>query len=303
MGDGPRCRRATRNGGARFCRKAGRWLILDGAFARQNHGALQHVAQFAHVARPVVPFQGLEHGRRNVGDAALVLAVQVAQQRLGDGPGYPPCARAAAADECGRRSGGSNRSSRKCPPRTASSGTLLVAATTRTSTSNSVLPPSRRTLESSRMRSSLACVCMGISPISSSSRVPCWATSKQPARRSEAPVNDPFSCPNSSLSISVSGQRRAVDGHEGPLAPRAQGVHRARHQFLAGAALAGDQHASLARSGLLQEGKNFLHLGRSTHQFAERALIAELALQDRASPRAGRRGFRRGGSALPGYPG
>src|SRR5579871_62067 len=55
----------------------------------------------------------------------------------------------------------------------------------------------------SRMRSSLACVAAGISPISSSSSVPFCATSKHPARRSEAPVKEPFSWPNSSLSISV----------------------------------------------------------------------------------------------------
>ena len=74
-------------------------------------------------------------------------------------------------------------------------------------------------------------------------------------------------------------QRRAIDGDKRSLPPRAQRVHGARHQFLAGAAFAGDQHAGLARSGLLQQRKNLLHLGGSAHQFAERALVAELPLQ------------------------
>ncbi len=66
------------------------------------------------------------------------------------------------------------------------------------------------------MRSSLACVASGISPISSSSSVPFCATSKQPARRSEAPVKAPFSWPNSSLSISVSGSAAQLMATNGP---------------------------------------------------------------------------------------
>ena len=66
------------------------------------------------------------------------------------------------------------------------------------------------------MRSSLACVGRGISPISSSNSVPCCASSKQPARRSEAPVKEPFSCPNSSLSISVSGSAAQLMAMNGP---------------------------------------------------------------------------------------
>ncbi len=85
-------------------------------------------------------------------------------------------------------------------------------------------------------------------------------------------------------------QRGAVDGDERPLPPRAERVHGARHQLLAGAAFAGDQHASLARSGLLQEGKNLLHFRRRAHQFAQRTFVAELPLQVFVSRRAGRRG-------------
>ena len=60
-------------------------------------------------------------------------------------------------------------------------------------------------LWSSRTRSSLAWVAIGISPTSSRSRVPLSASSKQPVRRSSAPVKAPFSWPKISLSIRVSG--------------------------------------------------------------------------------------------------
>ena len=55
-----------------------------------------------------------------------------------------------------------------------------------------------------------------MSPISSSSRVPFWASSKQPARRSSAPVKAPFSWPNNSLSMSVSGMAAQLMATNGP---------------------------------------------------------------------------------------
>jgi RHS repeat-associated protein len=49
-------------------------------------------------------------------------------------------------------------------------------------------------------------------------------------------------------------------------------VQRAGHHLLAGAAFAGDQHACLARTGLLQQREDLLHAGRSAHQLAQLAL-------------------------------
>src|SRR5262249_4050464 len=46
------------------------------------------------------------------------------------------------------------------------------------------------------------------------------------------------------------GQGGAVDGQEGTVGPAARGVNRARDDFLAGAALAGDQHGGLRRGHL-----------------------------------------------------
>src|ERR1041385_7011422 len=74
-------------------------------------------------------------------------------------------------------------------------------------------------------------------------------------------------------------QGGAVDREERTLSARAQRVQRSRHQFLARTALAGNQDTRLTRAGLLQYGKDFLHLGRRAHQLSERALVAQLALQ------------------------
>ena len=60
-------------------------------------------------------------------------------------------------------------------------------------------------MRSCSTRSSFTCVAGVISPISSRNSVPRSASSKQPCRRSAAPVNAPFSWPKISLSSSVSG--------------------------------------------------------------------------------------------------
>src|SRR5437667_2454189 len=76
---------------------------------------------------------------------------------------------------------------------------------TRTSTLIGWVPPTRKKVRSSSTRSSFTCVAGVISPTSSRKIVPPSASSKRPSRRSAAPVNAPFSWPNSSLSSSVSG--------------------------------------------------------------------------------------------------
>ncbi len=66
-----------------------------------------------------------------------------------------------------------------------------------------LVPPTRSSSFSWSTRSSLACRSTGSSPISSRKRVPPCASSNRPARRCRAPVNAPFSCPKSSLSMRV----------------------------------------------------------------------------------------------------
>ena len=56
---------------------------------------------------------------------------------------------------------------------------------------------------------------IGISPISSRKIVPRSASSNRPSRRSAAPVNAPFSCPNNSLSSSVSGSAPTLTAMKG----------------------------------------------------------------------------------------
>ena len=79
-----------------------------------------------------------------------------------------------------------------------------MAATKRTSIGSGLSAPTRRTLRSSMTRRSLTCVVIGMSPTSSRKTVPPLADSSRPALADCAPVNEPFSCPNSSLSSSVS---------------------------------------------------------------------------------------------------
>src|SRR5712691_10736603 len=76
----------------------------------------------------------------------------------------------------------------------------------------------RRTRPSWRIRRYLTWRAGLISVISSRKIVPPSASSKKPAFRSCAPVKAPFSCPNSSLSMSVSGIAEQFTATKGPLA-------------------------------------------------------------------------------------
>ena len=143
------------------------------------------------------------------------------------------------------------RSSRKVPFSISCSRSLLVAAMTRTSTLIVRADPRRSTSPSCSTRSTFACVFALMSPTSSRKMVPRSACSNLPICFSVAPVNEPFSWPNSSDSISSSGNRGAVDLDEPVAAPQAVAMDRPRHQFLADAALAGEQHRRVRRRGAL----------------------------------------------------
>src|SRR6266446_3434059 len=175
---------------------------------------LQGVAHFTHIARPGVVLKCVEHGLADPCDLSSVFSVHVLKQSLYQiGDVFFVFAQRWHVNV--KNIEAIERSLRNSPWATASSGTLLVAARTRTSTVVSTLLPSRRSLLSSSTRSSLACVATGISPISSSSRVPPSASSKHPVRRSKAPVKAPFSWPNISLSIRVSGMAARLIGTNG----------------------------------------------------------------------------------------
>ena len=109
------------------------------------------------------------------------------------------------------------RSRRKAPAAAVVSRSAFVAATRRMSTLTGLVPPTRTTLLSWSARSSLAWDPGGMLEISSRNRVPPEAVSNFPGFCRSAPVNAPFSWPNSSLSKSVSGiapQSTATNGAE-----------------------------------------------------------------------------------------
>ena len=86
-----------------------------------------------------------------------------------------------------------------------------------------------------------------MSPISSRKIVPPEHCSNLPMRRGSAPVNEPFSWPNNSLSSKRLGNGGAVDRQKRPAGPAAVLIDGAGHQFLAGAAVALDQHRDVLR--------------------------------------------------------
>ena len=139
------------------------------------------------------------------------------------------------------------RSSRNVPFSISCSRSLFVAAITRTSTLIVRAEPRRSTSPSCSTRRTLACVFALMSPTSSRKIVPRSACSNLPICFSVAPVNEPFSCPKSSDSISSSGNRRAVHLDEALAAPQAVAMDRPRHQLLADAALAREQHGRVGR--------------------------------------------------------
>ena len=90
-----------------------------------------------------------------------------------------------------------------------------------------------------------ACV-SGTSSMSSRKIVPPCASSNRPGRSLIAPVKAPRSWPNSSDSISVSERMAQLTGTNGLCRRRAGLVDEVGDQLLAGAGLAGDQHAAVA---------------------------------------------------------
>ena len=94
----------------------------------------------------------------------------------------------------------------------------LVAEITRTLTRMICSPPTRWNSPSCSTRSSLACEAPCRSPTSSRKIVPPSASSNLPRREAVAPVNEPFSCPNSSVSISSVGMAAQFTLTNGPAA-------------------------------------------------------------------------------------
>ena len=93
-----------------------------------------------------------------------------------------------------------------------------MAARTRTCTWIARSPPTRWNSPSCKTRSNLACELACKSPTSSRNRVPLSANSNLPRRRAVAPVKEPFSWPNNSLSIRSFGIAAQFTLTKGPWA-------------------------------------------------------------------------------------
>ncbi|HET8644443.1 MAG TPA: hypothetical protein VFO85_03065 [Vicinamibacteria bacterium] len=88
----------------------------------------------------------------------------------------------------------------------------MVAQITRKSTFMPRVPPTRVTSLVSSTRSRSTCILRGMAPTSSRNSVPPSAISILPLRRYWAPVKEPFSWPNSSLSSRSSGTAPQLTG-------------------------------------------------------------------------------------------
>ncbi len=76
-----------------------------------------------------------------------------------------------------------------------------------------------------------------------------------------------------------SGQRAAVDRHEGSVVATARRVDRACDELLAGAALALDQHVALVVAQAVDGAEQTPHLRRATDQFRRARVIFEALLE------------------------
>ena len=143
----------------------------------------------------------------------------------------------------------------------------FVAATSRTSTRIVRVLPSRSNSRSCSTRSSLGCSSSGMSPTSSRNSVPPWASSKRPIRCAIAPVNAPFSWPNSSLSSRPVGMAAQFSLTNVRLRRGLRSWMARAISSLPGAGLAVDQHRGIG-------GRDGLHLLQ--HLPERRALADDL---------------------------
>ena len=118
------------------------------------------------------------------------------------------------------------------------------------------------------------------SPISSRKSVPPSASSMRPTRLNRAPVNAPFSWPKSSLSNSPSLSAAQLTFTKRLLRPQAVVMDGRRHEFLAGARFAADEHRRAGRGDLVDPQVDLAHAVR----VADDVLRAESLLEGVAEP-------------------
>ena len=93
-------------------------------------------------------------------------------------------------------------------------------------------------------------------------------------------MNEPFSCPNSSLSSSVSASAAHETATNGPPRAVARVVDRPRHQFLARPALALDQHRAAQARHVPRQLEDLHHARALADDVLEAVLLRQLLAQD-----------------------
>ena len=186
----------------------------------EHQRLLDDVLQLAHVARPAR--RRMSRASARVVDAAaprgLVRGAELGDEVRDQAAGCPRGARAAAARAAARRAAGRRGPRGSGPPRPRPRGRGWSPRRTRTSTLIVSSPPTRSNSRSCSTRSSLTCIAgRHVADLVEEERAPS-ASSKRPSLRLIAPVNAPFSWPNSSLSSSVSVSAPQLTLTNGPAA-------------------------------------------------------------------------------------
>ena len=146
----------------------------------------------------------------------------------------------------------------------------LVAEIRRKLTFTGRLEPTGSISPSCSARSSLTWASSGSSPTSSRNSVPPSASWNLPMRRSTAPVNEPFSWPNSVDSTRFSGIAPQLTVMNGLACALALALDGAGDQLLADAGFAFDQHRDVRGRRALAERDDALHGIAADDQIVER---------------------------------
>ena len=150
---------------------------------------------------------------------------------------------------------------------------------TRTFTSIAWEPPTRSSVCSCRTRRSVAWAGRGSSPISSRKTVPPFASSKRPTRFCNAPVNDPFSCPKSSLSTSPAGSAAQFTvTSSASLRGLSRWISRAMSSLPVPVS-PGDQHGRVRDRNLAEIAHEHAHRGRGPDDVGSRLVRLQCFLQ------------------------
>src|SRR5215470_7227660 len=137
-----------------------------------------------------------------------------------------------------------------------------------------LVPPTRSISRSWRARRIFTCMASGMSPISSRKIVPSRASSKRPGLARTAPVAEQLGLEQ------PLGDGRAVHRDDRAVLAVRETVDRPGQHFLAGAALALDEHGDVGRRGPLRHLDHALEALALAHQLLEARALGRLQRLD-----------------------